>query len=67
MSSGWKFGRVVHVFGVQLRDIIHLEQSHFCFFLTVVHFYFRFQSLLFRGVSFEVSNVFMAVISDEHR
>jgi hypothetical protein len=39
----------------------------FTFFLTVVHFYFRFQSLLFRGVSFEVSNVFMAVISDEHR
>jgi hypothetical protein len=39
MSIGSKGGRVVHVFGVQLRNRIHWEQFHFCFLLTAVRFY----------------------------
>jgi hypothetical protein len=38
MSNGYKAGRVFDVFGVQLQDRIIIEESHFHFFLTDVHF-----------------------------
>jgi hypothetical protein len=38
MGNGWKHGRVVHIFGVQLQDRIVTKQFRFHCFLTAVRF-----------------------------
>jgi hypothetical protein len=42
MSNGWKAGRVIQIFSVQLQNRILWEQFCFLFLLTVVRFYTNF-------------------------
>jgi hypothetical protein len=61
MSNGEKAGRVAHAFGVQLQNKFLLEQFHFCFLLTTVHF---IQISVFAFL-YGVSDIFMSAFQLE--